>query len=93
MTQGSLLIFIAISILCSTSIYAFDGERNGFIIGGGLGVGYLSNTTSPGFSLDNDSRIVFQTNFKIGYAPSNTLEIFYCSRILLWGQNNIFLLG
>ena len=41
MKQASLLIYIAISILCSTSTYAFDGERNGFILGGGLGVGYL----------------------------------------------------
>lgn len=88
MRQGSLLILIAISILCSTSVYAFDGERKGFIIGGGLGVGYLLNTTSPGFSSDTDSRVVFHINFKIGYAPSNTLEIFYSSRVSWWGQSD-----
>ena len=75
-------------ILCSTFIYAFDGERKGFIIGGGLGVGYLLNTTSPGFSLDTDSRIIFQWNLKIGYAPSNTLEIFYNQRFSWWYQSD-----
>ena len=32
--------------------------------------------------------------FKIGYAPSNTLEIFYISRISWWGKSDdLFLLG
>ncbi len=97
MRQGSLLILIAISILCSTSIYAFDGERKGFILGGGLGVSYLSNTTSWDFSYDTgsrtESRTVFQTYFKIGYAPSNTLEIFYSSRISWWSDHSLFWLG
>ncbi len=94
MRRISLLIYIAISILCSASIYAFDDERKGFILGGGLGVGYLSNTTSPGSLLDTDSRIVFHINFKIGYAPSNTLEIFYHQRISWWGQSGrTYLLG
>jgi len=92
MRQGSLLILIAITILCSTSIYAFDGERKGFILGVGLGVGYLSNTTSWDNSYDTgsitESRTVFQTYFKIGYAPSNTLEIFYSSRISWWSDHN-----
>ena len=97
MRQGSLLILIAISILCSTSIYAFDGERKGFILGGGLGFGYLSNTTSWDNSYDTgsitESRTVFQTYFKIGYAPSNTLEIFYSSRISWWSEHSLFWLG
>ena len=80
--RGRILhIYIVMLIMCSASIYAFDGEREGFILGVGLGIGYLSNTTSPGSSLDADSRIVFHSNFKIGYAPSNTLEIFYNQRI------------
>ena len=94
MRRGSSL---AISILCSTSIYAFDGERKGFILGGGLGVGYLSNTTSWDNSYDTgsitESRTVFQTYFKIGYAPSNTLEIFYSSRISWWSDRSLLWLG
>ena len=35
----------------------------------------------------------FQTNFKIGYAPSNTLEIFYCNKVSWWSDLSLFLLG
>jgi opacity protein-like surface antigen len=87
MRQGSLLIFIIISILCSTSSYAFDDERKGFIFGGGLGIGYLSNTTSLGSLSETDSRIVVPMNLKIGYAPSNTLEIFYIVKMEWWGKS------
>jgi opacity protein-like surface antigen len=93
MKQASLLICIVISVLCSTSTYAFDGERKGFILGGGLGVGYLSNTTSPDFLSDTKSRLAFQTNFKIGYAPSNTLEIFYSNKVSWWSRSGLYVLG
>jgi hypothetical protein len=73
--------------------YSFDGERNGFILGGGMGFGYLSNTTSfdtpIGSFSDTDNRGTFQTNFKIGYAPNNVLEIFYISKVSWWGMNDI----
>ena len=84
--RGRILLFML--IICSTSIYTFDDERKGFIIGGGLGVGYLSNITSLGSLSETDSRIVFPVNLKIGYAPSNTLEIFYSSRISWWSDHN-----
>jgi len=87
MSRGSLLIYLVMLILFSNSNYAFDDERKGFIIGGGLGVGYLSNTTSLGSLSETDSRIVFPFNLKIGYAPSNTLEIFYIIKMLWWGQS------
>ena len=94
MRQRSLLFFIVISIFCSTSTYAFDDERKGFITGVGLGVGYLSNTTSLGSLSETDGRIVFPINFKIGYAPSNTLEIFYSMKMAWWGQSGeTYLLG
>jgi len=90
--RGRILLFML--IICSTSIYTFDDERKGFIIGGGLGVGYLSNTTSLGSLSETDSRIVFPVNLKIGYAPSNTLEIFYSMKMPWWGQSDgTYLLG
>jgi hypothetical protein len=79
--------FILLSV-CS-NLYSFDGERNGFILGGGIGAGYLSNSNSS-----TDSRGVFLTHFKIGYAPSNTLELYYLSKVNWWGESDItFTLG
>jgi len=81
------IIFVAVFMLTCNNVFAFDGERKGFIIGGGIGAGYLSNTSS--FNSDTDSRAVFLTNFKIGYAPSNTLEIYYISKASGWGRSDI----
>ena len=77
-----------------SNLYSFDGERNGFILGGGIGAGYLSNSSSNDSYSNTDSRGVFLTHFKIGYAPSNTLEIYYLSKVSWWGQSDItFTLG
>ena len=83
-----------ILLLAFSNLYAFDGERKGFILGGGIGAGFLSNTVSAGsFSL-TEGEGVFLTNFKIGYAPSNALEIFYVSKVSWWGESDvIFIVG
>ena len=49
MRRISLLIYITISIVCSTSIYAFDGERKGFILGGGFRSWLSLEYNFPGF--------------------------------------------
>lgn len=83
-----------ILLLAFSNLYAFDGERKGFILGGGIGAGYLSTSVSFNSFSDTDNRAVFLTNFKIGYAPSNTLEIFYISKVSWWGESDItFILG
>jgi len=61
-----------ILLLAFSNLYGFDGERKGFIFGGGIGVNFLSYS---------QSKVAFLTNFKIGYAPSNTLEIFWISKV------------
>jgi opacity protein-like surface antigen len=91
------LFFLSITLvflLAHPNLYSFDGERNGFILGGGIGVGFLSNTTSFESFSNTDERGVFLTNFKIGYAPSNVLELFYINKVSWWGQSDItFTLG
>lgn len=60
-------------LVLSSQLLAFDGQRKGFILGGGIGGGYL-HYTEPFLGLN---KFAVATNFKIGYAPSNTLEIYY----------------
>jgi len=69
-------------LITYSNLYSFDGERKGFILGGGIGAGFLSNS-------EIENRAVFVTNFKIGYAPSNTLEIYYLSNVSWWGVDDI----
>ena len=65
------VVFVSFLILPS-QLSAFDGQRKGFILGGGVGLGYLAGSEYPLISAWSPA-----ANFKIGYAPSNTLEISY----------------
>jgi opacity protein-like surface antigen len=71
------------------NLYAFDGERNGFILGGGIGAGYLSKSTSYNSYSVIDNRGVFLTNFKIGHALNNTLELYCIYKASWWSETEI----
>jgi hypothetical protein len=59
----------------SSPLSAFNGQRKGFILGIGFGAGALDyKAPSLSFSL---SEATFENNLKIGYAPSNSFEIYY----------------
>ena len=68
------------------NLQAFDGQRKGFILGVGLGPGlttYKFEQSSDNFRFESDRKSKFgiQSDFKIGYAPSNTLEILYTNKV------------
>jgi hypothetical protein len=50
----------------------FDGQRKGFILGGGLGGSYLSWDYG-------DINWTVTANFKVGYAPSNSFEVYWAT--------------
>ncbi len=85
------IMCVVVFILASTNVFAFDGKRKGFIIGGGIGGGFLSNKTSFGSFSDTESQGVFLTKLKIGYAPSNTLEIYWIANSSWWRENDMTL--
>ena len=94
MKKINILSIVIVFLFVYNNLYSFDGERNGFILGGGIGAGYLSNSASNDYNSNTDSRGVFLTHFKIGYAPSNTLELYYLSKVSWWGESDItFTLG
>jgi len=69
---------VCVSVLVLASqLAAFDGQRKGFILGGGAGGGSLS-WSEP---LLDFSKGFFATDFIIGYAPSNSLEIYYTNNV------------
>ncbi len=81
-----LALFVSALILAS-QLSAFDGQRKGFILGGGIGGGSLS----LGMDVYHVNTGVFATNFIIGYAPSASLEIYYTNNISWFsdgGENN-----
>ena len=72
-------------LILASQLSAFDGQRKGFILGGGIGGGYLSYHEPFDFSLN---KAALATNFKIGYAPSNTFEVFYTNNISWFGYGS-----
>lgn len=63
-------------------------QRKGFIIGGGVGAGYLQNQYS-GLLFGAIYRVPLLTDFKIGYAPCNRLEVYYVNKVFWWGENGV----
>ena len=68
-------------LILASQLTAFDGQRKGFILGGGIGGGSLSWNGYTDFN-----KGVFATNFIIGYAPSNSLEIYYTNNVSFFSQ-------
>ncbi len=76
---------LILSLLVSGTVWGFDGQRKGFIVGGGLGLGattYKQKQDSFLGSIETDwkNKFGFMTDFKIGYAPTQQLEIFYSDK-------------
>ncbi|MDD2889612.1 MAG: hypothetical protein PHE49_03100 [bacterium] len=90
-------IFLFVLLSITTVVYGWDGKRDGFILGGGLGGGStiykqtLKNIYS-GAQIESDvtTSFSFQTNFQIGFAPSEYLEIYWSSKQSWFGLTNIY---
>ena len=78
---------IACILFCFvTDALAWDGQRKGFILGFGLGPGLTSFTQTVEYkgmreTSDRENEFGLQTDFKIGYAPNNFLQIYWMSKV------------
>lgn len=90
-----LSLTIVILMLMAITALAFDGQRKGFILGGGLGFGMTSYTQSlkqGGISItsDRENKGAFNTDFRIGYAPSEQVAIYYVSKVAWFSITNAY---
>ena len=74
---------------------AFNGERKGFVLGGGLGLGSTSYTQTlemngQSATSDREGKGAINTDFRIGYAPNNQLSIIYDSKVAWFGFTNAY---
>ncbi len=78
----------------SANVKAFDKERKGFILGFGAGPGFASYSETidslDGEQLFDESTSKFSafTNFKIGYAPSNKLMVYWISNVAWFSKKD-----
>lgn len=76
---------LATATLFSGTGFAFDGNRAGFILGIGPGIGYVRND----LTLGTESKFALKTDFLIGYAPSNRMAITWSSKVFWYDSLGI----
>lgn len=95
-----LIISFTIAVMISTApdLYSFDGKRKGFILGGGIGIGFFSNSfpetvTDLGLTLPGETmhaeEFAFLLDLKIGYAPSNLTAFYFSIRSSQWSETEL----
>ena len=71
-------LFLLASLALSAGLSA-DDQKRGFIVGVGLGAGHVGYTSYWSWETWKSRAYAIAGNFKIGYAPSNSLELFVMS--------------
>ncbi|UCB53256.1 MAG: hypothetical protein JSV10_04025 [Candidatus Zixiibacteriota bacterium] len=83
----------------ASSAHAWDGQRQGFLLGFGIGPGFTSYTQTVAasdpswggtvsFESDRENKAGVMTDFKIGYAPENSWAIYYTSKVSWFVMKN-----
>lgn len=89
------LALIACLTLCiATGASAFDGNRKGFILGGGLGLGLTSFTQTLEFpdtsvTSDRENKFAVMTDFKIGYGATEQVLVYYTNKVSWFSLENV----
>src|SRR5512138_3236155 len=95
MKRISVMALVILIVCLAATSFAFDGNRKGFILGGGLGLGMTSYTqTLSGFgeslTRDRENKGAFITDFKIGFGANEQTEIYYSSKVSWFGMENVY---
>jgi hypothetical protein len=98
MTKGRYLLsffLLAMLILDGSPAQGYDNQRDGFLLGAGLGVGQTSykqeltisgsgTATSP-----TEYQLGIITDFKIGYAPEKTWAVYFTNKVSWFEMINV----
>ena len=86
------ILIVFILLFLSVTANAWDGQRKGFLMGFGVGVGMTpfvdiryDEFTPPYLTYSAKHKPLFKTDFRIGYAPDNFWQIYWMSKVF-WFQ-------
>lgn len=80
------ILALALILVLTATSFAFDGNRKGFVLGGGFGAGYLSvklSESEHGLTFrprDRQNSITGATDIRVGYGFSEALVLYYVSK-------------
>ena len=91
---SAVLLILFVSGL-ATTVTAFDGKRQGFVLGGGFGSGLTSFTQTVeylGFeeTSERENKLPVVTNFVIGGGFTNTFVLYYLNRVSWFSIENVY---
>lgn len=89
------LLLIVFGLLIISNVFGFDGKRKGFLLGFGLGYSNVSykqtiEAYNEDFTSPTETEAAFATDFKIGFAPNESFEIYYSSKVAWFSIENIY---
>jgi hypothetical protein len=87
--------FLLMLCLLSTSFsYAQKNERKGFFLGIGIGPGLVSydaiSFNGSRFGTEKENKFTFMSDFKIGYAPTHQLALYWTSKVAWFKTSSAF---
>lgn len=84
------LCLVILLLIQATTAMAFNGKRQGFVLGGGLGFGPVAKATVDGLADDVIDKSGLAFNFVIGYAPSENDMIVYLRDAVVFSETFVF---
>ena len=87
------LLITVVLILTVVECFAWDGQRQGFILGVGVGPGYTTYKQRLEYggesqTSDNENALSLNTPIRIGYAPNEKLMILFQANVAWFGMDN-----
>ena len=79
---------ILAGLVVTTSLEAFDEQREGFIVSLGAGVSSIKTEVEIGHMGADETSLGLATSFKIGYGFTNQFLLYYVSDVSWYGYHN-----
>jgi len=86
--RKSVVLSLLASLVATTSLYAFDEQREGFIVSLGAGVSSIKTDIKLGNLGADETSFGLATSFKIGYGFTNQFLLYYTSDVSWYGYDN-----
>lgn len=79
---------VVASCIALSSVEAFDGQREGFLIGLGAGLSSVNTEVKMGYYGYNERSFGLATSFKIGYGFTNQFALYYMNDVSWFGYDD-----
>jgi len=87
MMRRTVILLVVLILMVASSASAFNGERKGFVLGGGLGFGPVAKVSIDDFPADDYDKSGLAMNFIIGYAWNEQNMIVFLRDAIIYSED------